>query len=680
MISGRMVHIIKYLEGKEESSIREISTELEISERKIRYDIDNINRHLETLELDTIRKESKGRLIIPDRFSYAHFQEKEDYFFSQEDRTSIISFLVFFNITRLNLKQLASTFMVSRTTLKNDLSMIESEIKKKGLIIEYSGGYKLIGNESNILNERVRLFREYIEYFDSDKEFSDSYQLFLLKEIKQAINLSNIFEINKWTKALLKQMGWVLNDDSYYWYLANIYVFTWYVKNDIDNPLKGTNLLFVPTFDKKIIVELEEIIEYKLSDDELEVLFGFVFFTSKYASLNEELDLITTEETVNQLVADMSVRLNIPFDQDSILYKGLLNHVAPLLQRINSNVQIYDNVFNVIPSEYKYIKEEVKESINSIELLNQIDNENELTLLAIYFLASMERTTTSKYKNVLLVCGLGYGAIAMIKDKLNSTYQINYIGTIPVYMLKDFTDWDHVDLIITTSKLQLDIEKPIVQINAVLTESDFIHLEDAGLQKKNILTNYFSINRRLDFLDGETKSKVMDVIKEELGYSHVRIPEKLSLSDLIGTDAIRIIQHGMAWKEAIKLGGDILSDNGFIDAAYTENIIKIQEQLGFYSVKDQEFALLHGNDSKLVKVSGVSLLICKEPIYFGDKQVKIIFLLASKDKKEQIPAVIGLTKMTYHTDFILRLEKAESAVEAIEIIREYEKKIESNER
>ena len=670
-----MVHIIKYLEGKEESSIRELSTELEISERKVRYDIDNINKHLETLDLEAIRKESKGRLNIPEGFSYVDFQEEEDYFFSQGDRTSIISFLIFFNIKRLNLKQLASTFMVSRTTLKNDLSVIESEIKKKGLIIEYSGGYKLIGNESNILNERVRLFREYIEYFDSEEEFSDSYHQFLLNEIKVSIGQVDVFEINEWTKALLKQMGWVLNDDSYYWYLANIYVFTWYVKNNVDNPLKGTNLLFVPTFDKKIIEELEEIIEYELSDEELEVLFSFVFFTSKYASLNEELDLITTEETVNELVAEMSNRLSIPFDQDSILYKGLLNHVAPLLQRINSNVQIYENVFNVIPSEYAYIKEEVKESISGIELLSQIDNENELTLLAIYFLASMERTTTSKYKNVLLVCGLGYGAIAMIKDKLNSNYQINYIGTIPVYMLKDFTDWNNVDLIITTSKLQLDIDIPVVHINAVLTESDFSNLENAGLQKKNILTNYFSINRRLDFLDGETKSKVMDVIKEELGYSHVRIPDKLSLSDLIGEDAIRIIHHGMEWKEAIKFGGEILSDNGFIDPAYTNNIIKIQEQLGFYSVKDQEFALLHGNDSKLVKVSGISLLICKESIYFGDKQAKIIFLLASKDKKEQIPAVIGLTKMTYHTDFILRLEKAESAVEAVQIIKEYERKI-----
>ncbi|WP_117170072.1 BglG family transcription antiterminator [Paraliobacillus sediminis] len=677
MISGRMILIMKYLEGKEESSFRELGEELGITERKIRYDIDNINDHLKSSKSDLIIKKSKGKLVIPSKLTYIDLQEEENYFFNQAERTNIMSFLIFFNIDSLNLNKLSDNFMVSRTTLKNDLFLIESDIKQKGFILEYDRGFHLIGNETNILNERVRLFREYIEYFESEDKFSDSYEHAILIELEKAFKKVNVFKINEWTKSLLKQIGWVLNDDSYYWYLANIFVFIWYVKNKVENPLNGTNLKFAPFFNKKIIADLEEIINYKLNEDELDILVSFVFFTSKYTSLNEELDLITTEKTVDELVSHMSVCLNMTFEQDSILYKGLLNHVAPLLHRIRSSVQIYDEVFDVIPVEHVYIKEAVKKSVVGIELLGEIHNENEITLIAIHFLASMQRTTTSQYKNVLLVCGLGYGVIAMVKDKLNSTYQINYVDTIPLYMLNDFNDWDNVDLIITTSKLTLEIDKPVVKINAVMNESDFANLEIAGLSKKNILTNYFSINRRLDFLDNNTKTKVMDIIKDELGYSHVRIPEKkLTLSDLIGIDAIQIVRHEIEWREAVKLGGEVLFESGFIDNAYMENIIKIQEQLGFYSVKDNEFALLHGNNNKLVKVSSVSLLICKQSISFGDKRAKIIFLLASKDKKEQIPAVIGLTKMTYQTDFIAQLENAESPIDAFRIIKEYEKKVE----
>lgn len=43
MLSGRMVLIIKYLEGKSELSIWGISKKFEIFEWKVRYDIDNIN-------------------------------------------------------------------------------------------------------------------------------------------------------------------------------------------------------------------------------------------------------------------------------------------------------------------------------------------------------------------------------------------------------------------------------------------------------------------------------------------------------------------------------------------------------------------------------------------------------------------------------------------------------------
>lgn len=677
MISGRMVRIIRYLEGKEETSFRQISEELDISERRIRYDIDNINDHLKLKKMELILKKSKGRLAIPITLRYVHLQENESYFFTQPERIHILTFFIFFNIARLNLEKLSHFFMVSRTTLKNDLSVIEADLGHRGFTLEYQRGFHIVGNELNILNERVRLFREYIDFFESEHEQPDQFRDYILTEIQHALKNINVHHIKVWTENVLKQLGWVLNDDSYYWYLANVLIFTWYIKNKVDNPLTTANAVF-SVFDQKVTAELEEIMNYRLNDREMNVLVSFVFFTSKYASLNEELDLLTTEKTVNELIQQMTLRLNIPFDQDSILYKGLLNHVAPLLQRIRSDVHIYDDILNVIPSEFEYIREEVRISIQHIDLLNQIDHESEIILFAIHFLASMQRTKIVQCTRVLLVCGLGYGAITMIKDKLNSIYQIHYVDTIPMYMLKEFCQWDQVDLIITTSKIKFHLSKPIVDIYPVLEEADFIRLENAGLQKKNILTNYFSINKRLDFLDQWTKQKVMDVIKEELGYSEVRIPDrKLSLSDLIGIDAIQIVNDVNDWKDAVRQGGAILSNHGFIDQEYTENIINSQEKLGFYSVKDQEFALLHGNNSSLVHISSVSLLICKQPIIFGDKRTQIVFVLASKDKKEQIPAVISLTKMTYHTDFIAQLEQVNDAIEADQIIRAYEQKVKS---
>ncbi|MDZ7548209.1 PTS sugar transporter subunit IIA, partial [Clostridium perfringens] len=68
----------------------------------------------------------------------------------------------------------------------------------------------------------------------------------------------------------------------------------------------------------------------------------------------------------------------------------------------------------------------------------------------------------------------------------------------------------------------------------------------------------------------------------------------------------------------------------------------------------------------------ISLIVSREYIEFGEKKAKVIFCLASKDKKEHIPAVVVLMRMMKNTNLINRLEKANSLNEIKEIIRKSE--------
>ncbi|SDX33154.1 Probable licABCH operon regulator [Listeria ivanovii subsp. londoniensis] len=670
-----MILIIKYLEGKDESNIRDISKALEISERKIRYDIDNINDALTLNQLKPILKEGKGRLVLSADLAKLALEENNVYIFTPQERINILQYLLYFNIKKVNLEHLSKWMNVSRTTIKKDLLLVEDSFQQVNLQLVYKRGYHLNGNESAILNERVRVLRDYIDLIQNEDIETNFYKKCILNEMKISFKNIDLSGVNRWSKQLLKQMGWMLNDESFYWYLANILVFCWYVKNEIENPLNDAKLVF-PIFNSQLVQGMETILDSELTQEQLNILVGFVFFTNKYASLNEEMDLITTETLVNALINKMSEELNLPFLEDAILYKGLLNHVAPLIERIRGEVQIYEDTFDVIPAEFLYVFDATSKAIKTIPLLESVENKNEISLLSIHFLASIQRNQREEKLNVLLVCGLGYGAIAMMKDTLNSEYQIAFVATIPEYMLKDFTSFAAVDLVITTAKMTTPLPKPTVKVSPVLKECDFVALEQQGLKKKNILTSYFAINKRLSFLESSIKQQVISVIKEELGYGHVSIPNrKLGLSDLIGTDAIQIISGMTAWQETIQFATRLLSDNQFVLPAYANNIIEIQEELGFYSVKDEEFALFHGNDSSLVRMNSMALLISKQPIVFGDKQAKVIFILASKDKKEQIPAIITLTKMTYQTDFISQLEQAENVIDADRIIKKYEEEV-----
>lgn len=675
MISGRMLSIINYLDDKTMSSIKEISNELGIDTRKVRYDVDNINDLLKLSGKKQITKLSKGFLEVPEDFSITTFCDDEFYIFSLNERVEILKFIALFKVEDLNLETLSKKFQVSRSTIKNDLSILEKELEEDEIFLTYNKGFKLQGDENRILSKRVGNLRRYVYITERKNDDLTTFEKSIVKLLEESFLHRDIFEINIWTNNLLHQMGWILNDDSYYWYLSNILVLCWYIINEETHPLEKEHINR-HIFDIKLIKYLEEVTKCTFNSKQIDILVNFVLFTNKYASLNDEMDLIATQSTVNLLIKSMSRNLNYNFKEDMILYKGLLNHIAPLIERIKNKVQIYDERIEIIPKKYNYVSKAMEESIKDIVILNEITNKNEIDLLTIHFLGGIQRSKSDIYMNILLVCGFGYGAIAMIKDKLINNYQVNVVKSIPSYKLERFDKWDDIDLVVSTSKITKKLPKPVVVVNSVFQDEDYSKLESIGVYRKNTLINYFSINKRLDFLDNDIKNKVMDVIRDELGYNDVRVQTKeFKLCDLIGIDSIKIIDNTIDWKTAVIESALLLSNSGFVGTDYADNIIDIQEKVGFYSVKDEEFALLHGNNNSVVNVSSMSLLISRHPICFGEKRAKVIFLLASKDKKEQIPAIINLTKMTYDSDFIKKLEEVKSPEEAELLIKIYENKV-----
>ncbi|MCC0661072.1 PTS sugar transporter subunit IIA [Clostridioides sp. ZZV14-6154] len=674
MISGRMLLIMNFLKEKEKTSYREISQQLSIEERKIRYDINNLNIVLQSLKKPLIQKINKGVLIIPKDFQVVYI-DNNDYVFSLTERVSIMKIISMFKIDKLNLEKLSKEFQVSRSSIKNDLNVLSNELERNKITITYDKTFKISGDENTIYKQRLSILKSYSYLFGKEKSDLSVFEQYLVKIIEQIFKGICLNDIYNWSTDLLSQMDWTLNDESFMWYVSNIFLFTWYIHSDEKHPLESSSLS-EPYFENKFDQEFEQIIQKKLTKEQILLLKSFVFFTNKYASLNEDMDLISTEIIVQDLIYNMSEILSVDFKEDMILYKGLLNHIAPLIERIKQNIQIYEELFHVIPDKYQYVLEATKVSIQKNRMLNQIRNENEIILLAIHFLGSVQRNERNNYKNILLVCGFGYGVIAMLKDTLINDYQINILDSIPAYKLQDYKDWENIDFIITTSKIATTLPKVVIEINPFLQENDYLKLEEKGIKRKNVLTNYISIKKRLDFLEEDAQKRVLSIIWQELGYSDERIlSRQLKLSDLIGADTINIIDKEVKWEDAVKISSNILADCDFVSTQYAENIIDILKNVGFYAVKDEEFALLHGNDSSLVKVSSISLLICKEPISFGDKKVKVIFCLASRDKKEQIPAIINLTKMVYKTNFISMLESARTKEEAEGLIHKYEEEV-----
>ena len=131
----------------------------------------------------------------------------------------------------------------------------------------------------------------------------------------------------------------------------------------------------------------------------------------------------------------------------------------------------------------------------------------------------------------------------------------------------------------------------------------------------------------------------------------------------------------MSWQESVYASTDILLQKDLINKNYVDEIFAGIEDLGFYSVTDESFALLHGESNEAIKQSTMSLLINKQPIKFKNKTIKLVFVLASKDKKEHIPAIITWVRMITNTDVISQLTECNDLLEAYQILLNCERKV-----
>ena len=621
-----------------------------------------------------IEKLPKGKLKVPESLDLSIFLEDNEFVFSSKERIKILRLMILFDTANLNIRKLSEILQGSRRSIQNDIEEIQKELEEDDIYLEYKNGFYLIEKSEKSYEARSREIRSHIKilYKTCLTTTYEAYIKNLIYKIFLPVDLNKLF---LWINGLLKKTGWIFSDQSFKWYVANICTFTWYMIREKDLPEKewgktgeiGDSLKEYETYIGKV-----------LDHRQSEILAGFEKYTNKYVHLEVTDNLMNIEELAEMLIRKMQECLRIEFDQDGILMKGLLNHLGPMIDRIKGNVQLHDDVNQFIPDKYQYVYVALKEILRKDKLLAHL-TENEEIYLAIYFIGSLRRMQKNSYMNVLLICGYGYGTTAVVKDALLNSYQVFVKKSISAYQMKYFTEWSDIDVVISTVDVEFPVEKPFAKVNVIFNQDDYIKLDLLGLQKRNVLTNYFAIERRLDFLNDEDKHRVMAVIKEELGYKEVKMPRKFkTLSDLLGVDDIECVKQIDDWKDAVKVSTDILKHHGNDGDRYCENVIEGMKVRGFYSVTDQVFALLHGSENAGIQVSCMSLLISEESVRFGEKEVNLIFCLASRDKKEHIPVITRLMRMISTTDFIKRLKECRTPSDAMSVIRDCEKEVEQH--
>ena len=140
--------------------------------------------------------------------------------------------------------------------------------------------------------------------------------------------------------------------------------------------------------------------------------------------------------------------------------------------------------------------------------------------------------------------------------------------------------------------------------------------------------------------------------------------EKNSLEKMISKKTIALNVEVKDWQEAVRVSGELLVKNDFVEPRYIDAMIETTKTLGPYIVISPGVALPHARPEDGVKEPCMSLITLKTPVNFGNEHndpVKLVIAFGTVDHNAHVKAISKLARI------IGDEEKLNSLVNAKEI-------------
>lgn len=682
-MNKRVYEILKFIvEENGRTNLKEISIVTKANERTIRYDIEKINEIFESQGISLIQKQSKGEFYHENIeeiniFIKSNFKE----IFFNEHRQLIILIKVLFQ-GEICIPQLCKEFDLTRTTIKTELVEVKKILKENALELEVSNlGLKLSGEEQNLRNLQLKLVNEYGNTI-LEKDLERKYIYNFIKE--KYLNIS-MKEIEKFVNYIVKQLNTVITDETYF--ILSNYILIMINRIQSGNEIKKSNNIkfYEDTKEYKVLKKSISLIEknfnIEISNLELIKLTDYFLGCSNFSLSNLAYkEWLEIEILVKKIVLQFKKLHKVDLSKDETLINGLVNHIKPALHRVKNGLKLQNSISKEVSEKFPTLYKDTNEALFILdELLGIPMNEDEVSFIALHFKTALDRwrSRREQTKNIILICGYGYGTSKLLEQQLKQRYNINILDTIPLNQLNNIDFSRKIDLIITTlTTVDIDTEIPIVSINTILKEKDIETLDLYNLSKHldkvslsvicDTISKHCEINNK-KFLVKDLKSilegKIIDDLKER----------GKKLSDFINTDVIKLKQKVETWQEAIQVAGELLVESGYVNEKYIQTMINKVEKYGSYIVITNLLAIPHGELSEDVNCSGMALVSLDKPVYFPDKKpVKYLLAFCGTVSKDYLDALTQFLELVDNCDFLETIEKSSSPKKIVDTIKKYE--------
>jgi mannitol operon transcriptional antiterminator len=210
-------------------NIEEVSNELKISERTIRYRIKDLNTNF-SLQDNSLYIEKKIIKFKGDISSLQKILEKEEYIFNSEERIELILLLLLFNSEGYKADKILDILAISRSTLKSDLKVIRSifNSKKIELTSKANKGLIVSGEELEIRKLLLDKLRSYYVIKREKLEIVSNFNAIKKEIIESFISKELIERVSIFFEKIKIELKKKISDEAF----QIIYIYINYIKKN----------------------------------------------------------------------------------------------------------------------------------------------------------------------------------------------------------------------------------------------------------------------------------------------------------------------------------------------------------------------------------------------------------------------------------------------------------------
>lgn len=491
-MNERQLNILKRLNQTiEYITMVDLASEYNCSRMTISKDVDILEYILNKENVYLERKQGLGIRIFNVDKKKAQVQRiidqnvmKNDVANFDDRRIKILIYLLLNSKSYTTINDLSKYYLISRTSIYNDLNNLEDLIKDYDMAFDISPkGVRLLGDEVNI---RALLANLIIHIVGRDANYIYEYQELRHDEIKN-IRYDDFFDkdlVAFFERALNNielDLKIVINEPYYTNLLTHLIIMTNRIRQgnvlseDLDVVYFKKNSIYQATF--YLIEEIEKYCDIRVPEAESYYIYKYLNSIGiDYEEKNME-EATKREDLFADLLLEVLIQMNYLKDQvDEDLRKRLLLHIRPMLNRLDFNIIIKNPLVNDFKKNYR--KDFILIKLASYIVCDQLGldfiSDDEIAYLMSYILIKKDGQDDCAIRTCV-ICYSGVGTSEFLAKRVAKEFsqlEISQVISFKSYQAQTLED---MDLILSTVKLEEDVD--YILVSAFLSDVDRMNIE-----------------------------------------------------------------------------------------------------------------------------------------------------------------------------------------------------------